>query len=228
MTWSPGSASGARRSGREEVVGVGAVADGRRLLLERAARRRRSGVTAAIERPMSPPVPTSEVTEAIEPLLGDELAQVVLEPRRARRGGGRSYATWIWCIAKTIALAPQRRPSSKQAAAIASRRRAGAAELGRARRPTARRASRSASIVSTGKRASRSTSSACGAATSSAIRRTASGTPGRARRRCSCRRLPRARSSAAAIDDDALEDAALEHARRGTRRRRRPRARASR
>ena len=35
------SASGERRSGREEVVGVGAVADGRRLLLEAEARRRR-------------------------------------------------------------------------------------------------------------------------------------------------------------------------------------------
>ena len=37
-------------------------------------------------------------------------------------------ATWIWCIANTIALAPQRRPSSKHAAAIVSKRDAAAAE----------------------------------------------------------------------------------------------------
>ena len=29
-------------------------------------------------------------------------------------------ATWIWCMAKTMPVAPQRRPSSKQASAIAS------------------------------------------------------------------------------------------------------------
>ena len=29
-------------------------------------------------------------------------------------------AIWIWCIAKTIAVAPHRRPSSKQAAAMVS------------------------------------------------------------------------------------------------------------
>ena len=82
--------------------------------------------------------------------------------------------TWIWCIAKTIALAPQRRPSSKHAAAIVSKRDAAAAELGGdegRQRPAPRAAP---SIVSAGKRASRSTASAFGAAHSSAIATTAS------------------------------------------------------
>ena len=80
-TWSPGSASGRAAQGHEEIVGVRAVAHGRGLLLERPQFRRRSGVTAAIERPMSPPVPTSEVTEAIRRCSSATVAQVLLEPR---------------------------------------------------------------------------------------------------------------------------------------------------
>ncbi len=73
-------------------------------------------------------------------------------------------------MAKTIALAPQRRPSSKQAAATASKEIPPPSYSSGISDDRAR-ASRRAVIVSMGKRALRSTSSAFGAATSSAIRR---------------------------------------------------------
>ena len=96
--------------GRQEVVGVGAVRHGRRPLLEREAARS-LGVTAAIDRPRSPPVPISDVTDAIS--RGSSTS-----PRRysAKNEPGVAWraivTTWIWCIAKTIAVAPQARPSS--------------------------------------------------------------------------------------------------------------------
>ena len=86
---------------------------------------------------MSPPVPTSEVTEAIRRCSATSVAQVVLEPVAPSRWR-TMHATWIWCIAKTIALAPQRRPSSKQAARDRLERDAAAAELAAARAPRAR------------------------------------------------------------------------------------------
>ena len=158
---------------------------------------------------MSPPVPTSEVTEAIRRWSARELAQVVLDQSPGSRWR-TIVATWIWCMAKTIALAPQRRPSSKQAAASARERDAVAAEL-RGYGADSAPASRSAAIVSGGKRASRSTSSAWVAATSSAIRRM----PSRNARSRSTAMLMRPRfcsSLERRVDCcDGLEDAALEH-----------------
>jgi hypothetical protein len=75
-------------------------------------------------------------------------------------------------MAKTIALAPQRRPSSKHAAAIVSNAMPPPPSSVGTNADSARSA-RSASIVSDGKRASRSTESALGAATSSAMCRIA-------------------------------------------------------
>ena len=82
---------GVRRAaqGRQQVVGVRAVADGRRLLLE-AQQPVVGGVRAAIERPMSPPVPISEVTEAISRWSSASSRQVALEPAVAVAGGARS------------------------------------------------------------------------------------------------------------------------------------------
>ena len=63
---------------------------------------------------------------------------------------------WIWCIAKTIALAPQRRPSSKQAVAIVSNATPPPPSSVGMKADSAPSV-RSASIASVGKRASRST-----------------------------------------------------------------------
>ena len=70
--------------------------------------------------------------------------------------------TLIWCIAKTIALDPQRRPSSKQPPAIASKLTPPPpSSVGRA--ADRARSPLSASIDSIGKRALRSTESEFGA-----------------------------------------------------------------
>ncbi len=75
-------------------------------------------------------------------------------------------------MAKTMALAPQLRPSSKQDWAIASKE-APPPPSDSGTKAESRRSSRSAATASAGKRASRSTASALGAATSVAIRFTA-------------------------------------------------------
>ena len=110
--------------------------------------------------------------------------------RRRRSSGGRARSS-------------ARRPRSKRDAA--------AAQLARARSADSAPASRRASIASTGKRASRSTSSACDAATSSAIRRTSSKN---AWSRSTATLMPPA--GLQLVDrggdrGDALEHAALEH-----------------
>ena len=103
---------GRASDGDEEVVGMAAVRDGRAVLLEAGRARRRSARRRAMLRRRSPPTPTSEVADAIRRWLGDQLAQVVGE-RRASLGTWRTmHATWIWCIAKIIPLAAQRRESS--------------------------------------------------------------------------------------------------------------------
>ncbi len=107
---------------------------------------------------MSPPVPSSEVTEATSRCSADDLAQVLLEPWRVLEVAG-DRDPWIWCIANTIALAPQRRPSSKQAAAIASKETPPPPSSVGTKAESARSAL-SASTVSDGKRASPSTASA--------------------------------------------------------------------
>ena len=56
---------GGAAQGGQEGVGVAAVGDGRRLLLEARRRPSAGSETAATDLPMSPPVPTSEVIEAI-------------------------------------------------------------------------------------------------------------------------------------------------------------------
>src|SRR5581483_2978464 len=81
------------------------------------------------------------------------------------------HATWIWCIAKTMPLAPQRRPSAKQESATSAipspppPYRVGTSADNAL-------ASFSASMVSLGKRAFWSTSSAWAAEISSAMRST--------------------------------------------------------
>ena len=120
------------------------------------------------------------------------------------------HATWIWCIAKTMAVAPQRRPSSKQAAAIVLERDAAPAELvgheGRQRPRLAQRidgldreARLAVDVVGVRAPRPRRRSGGC--------RR---GTPGRDRWRCSCRHRPE-RLEGLRDRGDALEDAALEH-----------------
>ena len=81
-------------------------------------------------------------------------------------------AIWIWCMAKTIPVAPHLRPSSKQAVATASKETPPPPSSSGTSADSAR-SSRSASTASMGNRACRSTSSALGPATSSAIRRIA-------------------------------------------------------
>ena len=211
---------------REQVVGVRAVAT-------RSAPASRTwrvpsppGVTAAIERPMSPPVPISEVTDATGAARRRARAGSPRTTAR-RRGGARS---------RRPGSGASRRPSrwrrsggparSRPPRSPRTRRRRRRAR--RARAPTARARSRSASTVSTGKRASRSTSSAFGAATSSAMPADAReeglvAIDGDAHAALAAQLVQRRRDRG-----DALEDAAGQHRDRGTRRRRRPRARASR
>ena len=172
-TWSPGSASGARRRVVRKVVGVGAVADCRRLLLEAHATARRRASTAAIER--------AHVAAGAD--LGGDRGDQPLLARRARAGSPRTTArpsrwraieaTWIWCIANTIALdaaAPAELEAGRGDRLEARRRRRRAQ---RARRPTAPapRAARRPPRWGSGPRDRRE--SAFGAATSAAMRRTA-------------------------------------------------------
>ena len=128
--------SGVAPRGDEDGVGVLAVGDDRGALLQReavAAHARRRRCSSARRRRCRPRSWPRRRAAARRRGVAQERVEDAACPAVARRG----MATWIWCIAKTIAVERAARPSSRRPRPSSSSDGAAAAELDRHERRAA-------------------------------------------------------------------------------------------